>query len=189
MASPSQDPAPVTIATRPSSRPTVYLSSQIDEKSSRGLFATKLRQFGGTVVTPQRNTGQHMTKAMVVFLRWLIRLLAVVQLALGVLFWTGNAYSFLQVHMLSGMLLVLALWIQAAIAARAGIGFGLPIVSFFCGILVVSLGMTQDSLLPGDLHWLVKVLHLLGGGAAGGPAESPAVRTLRRRQPALANAM
>src|SRR6266568_4389062 len=109
----------------------------VRRRAQLGQFATKLRQFGGTLVTPQRNTGPHMTKAMVVPLRWLIRLLAVVQLALGVLFWTGNAYAFLQVHILSGMLLVLALWIQAAIAARAGIGFGLPIVSFLWGILVV----------------------------------------------------
>jgi hypothetical protein len=121
-----------------------------------------------------------MTKAVVICLRWLIRLLAVVQLTLGILFWTGNAYSFLNVHMLSGMLLVLALWIQAAIAARAGIGFGLPIVSFVWGIGVIALGMTQDSLLTGDLHWLTKVVHLLVGVAAVGQAESLAVRTIRR---------
>jgi len=121
-----------------------------------------------------------MTKAVVVSLRWLIRVLAVVQLTLGVLFWTGNAYSLLQVHMLSGMLLVLALWIQAAIGARVGIGFGLPAAAFVWGILVVALGMTQDSLLTGDLHWLTKVVHLLVGLGAVGQAESLAVRTLRR---------
>ena len=121
-----------------------------------------------------------MTKAVVVSLRWLIRVLAVVQLTLGVLFWTGNAYSLLQVHMLSGMLLVLALWIQATIAARVGIGFGLPAGAFVWGILVVALGMTQDSLLTGDLHWLIKVVHLLVGLGAVGQAESLAVRTLRR---------
>jgi hypothetical protein len=121
-----------------------------------------------------------MTKAVVVSLRWLIRVLAVVQLALGVLFWTGNAYSLLQVHILSGMLLVVALWIQAAIAARVGIGFGLPAAAFGWGILVVALGMTQDSLLTGDLHWLIKVVHLLVGLGAVGQAESLAVRTLRR---------
>ncbi len=80
------------------------------------------------------------------------------------------------------MLRVLVLWLLGAFAARAGIGFGLPIVSFCWGILVVALGMTQDSLLPGDLYWLVKVLHLLVGVAAVGQAESLAVRTLRRRQ-------
>ena len=121
-----------------------------------------------------------MTKAVVVSLQWLIRLLAVVQLTLGVLFWTGNAYEFLNLHMLSGILLVLGLWIQAGIAARAGGGLGLPIVSFVWGLGVIALGMTQASLLPGDLHWLIKVLHLLVGVGGIGQAESLAVRTKHR---------
>jgi hypothetical protein len=124
-------------------------------------------------------------RTVVIGLQWLIRLLAVVQLTLGVLFWTGNAYSLIQLHMLSGMALVLALWIQAAIAARAGIGFGLPAVAFVWGIVVVALGMTQDSLLLGDLHWLIKVVHLLVGVGAVGQAESLAVRTLRRPSPGV----
>ena len=45
-------------------------------------------------------------------LQWLIRVCAVVQVTLGVLFWTGNAYTLLQVHMLTGIVLVLGLWVQ-----------------------------------------------------------------------------
>jgi hypothetical protein len=41
--------------------------------------------------------------------------------------------------------------------------------------------MTQAAVLPGDLHWLVQVLHLLVGLGAIGQAESLATRTLRRR--------
>jgi hypothetical protein len=119
-------------------------------------------------------------KVVVAGLRWLIRLLAVVQVTLGVLFWTGNAFSLIQVHTLSGMALVLALWIQAALAARAGIGYGLPVVAFVWGIVVIALGMTQDSLLTGDLHWLIKIVHLLVGLGAVGQAEVLAVRTLRQ---------
>jgi hypothetical protein len=124
-------------------------------------------------------------RILVTGLQWLIRLLAVVQLALGVLFWTGNAYAFLQLHMLSGIALVLALWVQAVLGARAGIGFGLPVVAFGWGILVIALGMTQDSVLVGDLHWLIKIVHLLVGVGAVGQAESLAVRTLRRRAAAV----
>src|SRR6266851_2729593 len=127
-----------------------------------------------------------MMKPLVVSVQWLIRVLAVVQVTLGVLFWTGNAYSFLQVHMLSGIALVLALWVQAVIAARAGIGFGLPAVAFVWGIVVIALGMTQDSLLTGDLHWLIKIVHLLVGLGAIGQAESLAVRSLRRARSTVA---
>jgi hypothetical protein len=125
-------------------------------------------------------------KAFVLSVQWLIRVLAVVQLTLGVLFWTGNAYALINLHMLSGIALVLALWIQAALAARAGVGFGLPVVAFGSGLLVVALGVTQDSLLLGDLHWLIKVVHLLIGIGAVGQAESLAARTLRRLRPGVA---
>jgi len=91
--------------------------------------------------------------------------------------------------MLAGILLVLALWIQAALAVRAGVGIALPVVAFGWGIVVVALGMTQDTLLPGDLHWLIKVLHLLVGVGAVGQAESLAVRTLRREPARLAHAV
>jgi hypothetical protein len=113
-------------------------------------------------------------------LQWLIRVCAVVQVTLGVLFWTGNAFTLLQVHMLTGILLVLALWVQGGLAARAGLGWVVAVGAFVWGLIVVALGMTQDSLLPGDLHWLIKVLHLLVGLGAVGMAESLAVRALRR---------
>jgi hypothetical protein len=118
-------------------------------------------------------------------LQWLIRLCAVVQVTLGALFWTGNAYTLLPLHMLTGIVLVLGLWVQASLAARAGLGFGVAALAFVWGLLVVGLGMTQDSLLSGDLHWLIKVVHLLVGLGAVGLAESLAQRTLRRMQQTL----
>jgi hypothetical protein len=116
-------------------------------------------------------------------LQWLIRACAVVQVILGVLFWTGNAFTLLQVHMLTGIVLVLALWAQGILAARLGLGWVVALVAFVWGVIVVALGMTQDTLLTGDLHWLIKVLHLLVGLGAVGMAESLAVRALRRISP------
>jgi hypothetical protein len=111
-------------------------------------------------------------------LQWLIRLLAVVQLTLGVLFWTGNAFILIPLHMLSGLLLVLAIWVQAGLALRSGIHIGLPLLAVAWSMLVIGLGITQDSLLTGDLHWLIKVVHLLVGVAAVGQAEALAHGTL-----------
>jgi hypothetical protein len=119
-------------------------------------------------------------KAVVIALQWLIRALALVQLVLGGLFWTGNSYSLIPLHMLSGLVLVLAVWTQAALAARAGIGFGFPAFAVVWGLVVVAFGMTQDSLLTGDLHWLIRVLHLLVGLGTVGQAEGLAARSLRR---------
>ena len=66
------------------------------------------------------------------------------------------------------------LWLQMHLTL-----IGLVVVIVW-GVLVVALGMTQDSLLTGDLHWLIKVVHLLVGLGAIGQAESLAVRTKRR---------
>lgn len=112
-------------------------------------------------------------------LAWLIRALAVVQLTLGLLFWSGNAFQLVQLHMLSGVLLVLAVWAQAVLASRAGAGFAAPGIAIGWGLMVVALGITQDSLLPGDLHWLIKVLHLAVGVAAVAMAETLARRALQ----------
>jgi hypothetical protein len=116
----------------------------------------------------------------ILVVQWLIRVCAVVQIVVGGLFWTGNAYTLLQLHMLTGIVLVLALWVQAALGVRVGLGFGIAAGALVWGVVVVALGMTQATLLPGDLHWLIRVVHLLIGLGAVGMAESLAVRSLRR---------
>ena len=47
-----------------------------------------------------------------------IRVVGVVQLVLGILFWTGNALGLVDLHQLLGILLVLGLWTMAALAHR-----------------------------------------------------------------------
>jgi hypothetical protein len=95
-----------------------------------------------------------------------IRGLGTVMLVLGLLFWTGNALTLIPVHMLLGLLLVLTLWVSAALAARAGVHLGLVLLAFVWGLIVPALGLTQDSLLIGPAHFLVQVLHLLVGVTA-----------------------
>ena len=117
---------------------------------------------------------------VILVLRWLIRMCAIVQLTLGSLFWTGNAAPWIPLHMLTGLVLVLGLWTQAALAARAGLPVGMLGLALGWGAVVVALGVTQDGLLPGDAHWLIQVLHLLVGVSAVGLAEAIAARSLRR---------
>lgn len=110
----------------------------------------------------------------------LVRLLGLIQLALGGLFWTGNALVLTPVHMLVGLALVLALWVLAGLAARAGVHLGLVALAIGWGIVVPVLGFTQGQLLPGPGHWVIQVLHLLVGLGAMGLAEALAVRIKRR---------
>jgi len=101
----------------------------------------------------------------------LIRLIGVIMIGLGLLFWTGNALNLIGLHMLIGMTLVLLIWALAILAARSGVSLRLVALGGVWGLIVVALGMTQSRLLPGDFHWVIKVLHLLVGIAALGIAE------------------
>ena len=115
--------------------------------------------------------------------RTLIRLTGLVQIVLGVLFWTGNARGLIPLHMLVGFVLVLSLWVMAALAARAGVQPGLVALAAVWGLVVPVLGLAQDRLLPGSAHWLIQVLHLLVGLGAIGQGEALAARILRRPVP------
>lgn len=113
-------------------------------------------------------------------LRMLVRLLGVLLIALGILFWSGNALTMTPLHMLAGILLVLSLWTLSVLAARSGEHPGLVGLAVVWGLIVPILGLTQAGLLPGPLHWIIRVLHLLVGLAAISLSEVLARRTLPR---------
>jgi hypothetical protein len=98
----------------------------------------------------------------------LIRISGSTALVLGVLFWTGNALKLIPIHMLAGIVLVLALWLLAMVAAVSGVHRGFVALALVWGLIVPVLGMSQNQLLPGSLHWMIQVLHLLVGIIAMG---------------------
>ena len=112
-----------------------------------------------------------------------IRALGVVQLVLGIVFWTGNALGLVDLHQLIGILLVLGLWTQAALAHRAGVPGGLVAGAAVWGLLVLIVGLTQRDLLPGSAHWVIRVVHLLLGIGLLGLAENLATRAKARLAP------
>ena len=112
--------------------------------------------------------------------RLLVRVLGLILIILGLVFWTGNALVLVPVHMLVGLVLVLALWTVAGLAARTGEHPGLVILATAWGFIVPLVGLSQDELLPGPAHWLIRLLHLLVGLSAIGLAELLARRSLAR---------
>ena len=109
-----------------------------------------------------------------------IRAVWLVQLVLGVLFWTGNALGLVDLHQLLGILLVLALWTQAVLAARAGVEPRLVAVAAVWGLIVPIVGLTQTNLLNGSAHWVIQVIHLLLGIGLLAMAENLATRAKAR---------
>ena len=112
-----------------------------------------------------------------------IRVLGVVQLVLGIIFWTGNALGLVDLHQLIGIVLVLGLWTQAAMAHRAGVPGRLVAGAAVYGLIVPIVGLTQRDLFPGSAHWVIQVIHLLLGIGLLGLAENLATRAKARLAP------
>jgi hypothetical protein len=110
-------------------------------------------------------------KAATLILQNAIRLLGVVLIVLGVLFWTGNALRLIPLHMRLGETLIVLLWILSSMALRRGAPLGLVLGAIAYGIIVVGFGMTMGRMLPGPAHEIIRVLHLLIGLGAIGLAE------------------
>ena len=68
----------------------------------------------------------------------------------------------------------------AGLAARAGVNLALVALAVVWGLIVPVLGMTQAGLLPGSLHLIVRVIHLLVGLGAIWQAEILAARIKSR---------
>jgi hypothetical protein len=114
----------------------------------------------------------------------IVRVTGVIQIILGLTFWTGNLQSLIPLHMLIGLILVISLWVLAGLGARAGVGAGLVVLAVVWGLIVPVLGVMQTSLLPGSAHWVIQVLHLLVGLGAIGLAERLATAIKARPEPA-----
>lgn len=93
-----------------------------------------------------------------------LSLAGLLALILGLLFWTGTGLNWVSMHMLLGLLAVGALWlIGTAQAFAKGGSWILALCALIVGAAIVVLGIIQSSLLVGDLHWIVQVVHLILG--------------------------
>jgi uncharacterized membrane protein YuzA (DUF378 family) len=112
----------------------------------------------------------------------LIRLIGLVLIVLGILFWTGVDYteSLVRIHMQLGVALVILLWILAGIALRTRVNAGLAVGALIWGFIVAAFGMSLRHLLAGSSSpELYRVLHLIVGLCAIGLAESLGARIKR----------
>jgi hypothetical protein len=104
-----------------------------------------------------------MTTKLTSIAGWIVRLTGPTQVLLGLLFWTGRAQMLLPLHMLIGMMFVLALWALDVLAGLRGLHWALVLLTVGWGLLIPAFGMIQTRLLPGPGDWAVQVVHLLIG--------------------------
>lgn len=93
----------------------------------------------------------------------LLTLTDVLALILGLLFWTGNALHLISMHMLLGIIAVVALWVGGFAQALGGGSWPLAIIAFIIGLATLFLGIHQMTLMVGPNHWIIEVVHLILG--------------------------
>jgi hypothetical protein len=105
-----------------------------------------------------------------------IRISGVLLILLGLAIWTGRADQVIPVHELLGFVLVLSLWALSYLAARAGVPMRWVMLAVAWGLVAPILGLTQQNLVTGGLHWTIQILHLVIGLGAIGQGENLAAR-------------
>jgi hypothetical protein len=93
-----------------------------------------------------------------------LSLAGLLALLLGLLFWAGAALNLMQMHMLLGLLAVGALLvIGIGQAFSKGGSWIIAAGALVVGAATVVIGMWQISLMPGEFHWVIQVIHLVLG--------------------------
>src|ERR1700681_1314838 len=114
--------------------------------------------------------------------RIVARAIALVQVALGIVVWTGHGDQLIPLHIAVGLLLVVDLWAAVALGLRSGAPLGLAVLALAWSVGMPVFGLVQTNLLSGGAHVTVQVLHLLVGLAAVGLVENLARRSRRSEE-------
>ena len=102
-------------------------------------------------------------------------------LTLGLLFWIAQM-NFISIHMLLGLIVALSLLILGIVGVFTSGMRLLGVIGIVYALLVPAFGVTQATLLVGNLHWLIQTAHLLVGLGALALAGLLSTRYLRLKQ-------
>ena len=107
---------------------------------------------------------------------------ALVTVSLGMATYTHA--DFTSIHMLFGLMVALSLLVLAVMAVFTPGLRRLSALGIVYALLLPIFGVTQQLILPGDLHWLIETAHLLVGFGAIAFIGTISTRLLRLRQTA-----
>ncbi|TMD46418.1 MAG: hypothetical protein E6I93_15235 [Chloroflexi bacterium] len=108
-----------------------------------------------------------------------LRIAVLFNLITGIIFWTGNADPLQIVHIVVGIIAVLALWTLGIIQGLRGSNYGLTAAAIVVGLLLALVGLFQTGWLTGSNHWIIQDIDLLLGIAAIGLGEMIGGRSRR----------
>src|SRR2546421_12601130 len=95
-------------------------------------------------------------------IQWIAGLAGLAALVLGLLIWFANI-DFINIHMLLGLIVALSLLVLGIIAVFTRGLRVLGAVGIVYALIVPAFGLTQSTMLIGNLHWLIQTAHLLVG--------------------------
>ena len=95
-----------------------------------------------------------------------MRALVVVELVMGIALWMGRWTPAVDLHRTLGIVYVFALWFIAALAIARKHKTGAAGFAIMWGVLIITLGFAQQTILPGEFHWITRAAHLLIGISA-----------------------
>lgn len=104
--------------------------------------------------------------------RWCTRIAGLLAFILGMQLRKGALGPILRLHMTLGVVVALVLVLMSIAALSRRLQSPLPFIGLVFAALTVFIGLTQNRLLPGDMHWVIEVFHLLLGVAAIGCTEA-----------------
>jgi len=110
--------------------------------------------------------------------QWITGLAGFGALALGLLDWIANI-SFINVHMLFGFTVTLALLVLSILMLLIRRMRAWGLVGIVYALIIPVFGLTQDTLLVGNFHWMIRIAHLLVGIGALALAGIMAQRYMR----------
>ena len=95
---------------------------------------------------------------------FVLSLAGLLALISGLLFWTGTALNLLTMHMLLGLLAVVVLWVIGIGQAFSKAGsWTIAACALVVGAVMIVIGMIQSSLMAGEFHWVIQVIHVVLG--------------------------
>ncbi len=118
-----------------------------------------------------------------------LRVAVLLALILGIIFWANPAVpaeneTLKGVHMLLGIIAVLSLWVVSVAQSRVkGGSFALALVGIIVGLVVLAVGLSQDTLKAGAATGtveLINTIHLLLGLLTIGTGEMISRSSKRR---------
>ena len=120
--------------------------------------------------------------AAVRILTWIARIAGMGALFLGLIVCI-TGINIVAIHMLFGLTLTLSFLIVSIIMVLTGGMRVLGLAGIIYALIVPIFGVTQDALLPGDWHWLIRVAHMLVGLGALTLIQIISTRYQRLKQP------